>query len=87
MVNNMCVFSSFLVAKFFNFKIKYCKRFPYFGYWNVAKKCEEILNFFLLSYPVYSQIWLNFIVDDCQFSCITNTKKEKEKEKRAPQLQ
>jgi hypothetical protein len=30
---------------------------------------------------VYSQIWLNCIMDDRQFSNIANMKKEKEKEK------
>jgi len=30
----------------------------------------------LLSYPLYSQIWLKFIMDDYQFSHITNMKKK-----------
>jgi hypothetical protein len=70
MVKSMCIFSGLLVAKFIYIYIYIVKIFPYFGYWNVAQKCEGILNFFLLSYPVYSQIWLNFIVDDCPQAAI-----------------
>jgi hypothetical protein len=35
---------------------------------------ESLKN--LVSYPIYNQIWLNCIIDDRQFSYITNMKKE-----------
>jgi hypothetical protein len=63
---NVFIKLGFLVAKFlqlFNNKI------ARFLYWVPAssKFFEGILNLFLLSYPVYTQFWLNFIMDDCQF--------------------
>jgi hypothetical protein len=36
---------------------------------------QNIKGFFKLSYLVYSQIWLNFLVDDHQIGYITNWKK------------
>lgn len=51
---------------------KYAK----FPYWvlECSHKCGEYLNF-LLKYPVYSQISLNCLMEDCHFSYIA--KKEK----------
>jgi len=43
----------------------------YIGFYHVAKNLKEYFKI-LISYPVYSQIWLNFIMDDNQFSYITN---------------
>jgi hypothetical protein len=67
----------FLVAKFLQVFYKNVARFLY---WLPAssQKFEGILNFFLLSYPVYSQFWLNFIMDDCQFGNSSGTRKEGE---------
>jgi len=45
------------------------------GFLHVAKNVEGILNIFELSYPFYSQIWLNYITDDHEFNYITNMKK------------
>jgi hypothetical protein len=63
---NVFIKLGFLVAKFlqlFNNKI------ARFLYWVPASSnfFEGILNLFLLSYPVYTQFWLNFIMDNCQF--------------------
>ncbi len=49
---------------------------PYFsiGFCHVTKNVmESFLKLF--SYPVCSQIWLNYTLDDCQFNYITNMKK------------
>jgi hypothetical protein len=45
---------------------------------------QNIERFFVfkLSYLAYSQIWLNFVVDDHQFGYITEMKVKKEKKKR-----
>ncbi len=50
------------------------EKLPYFsiGLQHVAK-CEGWLNV-LLSYPVYSQIWLNLLLKDCHISCVRKSK-------------
>jgi hypothetical protein len=51
-----------------------------------SQNIERFL-FFLLSYLAYSQIWLNFVVDDHQFGYITEMKpKEKKKKKKQPDI-
>ncbi len=48
-----------------------------FLYWVLAcsQKCEEILNFSTFI-SCYSQIWLSCMMDDRQFSYITNMKEK-----------
>jgi hypothetical protein len=44
----------------------------------VAKNVKEALKI-LLSYPIYSQIWLNFFFDDLHVSYITKMGEKKKK--------
>jgi hypothetical protein len=53
-------------------------RFPKNFFQWVAKNVE-VFCFFLLSYLVCSQIWLNHIWVDCHFSYITKLEKKKKK--------
>jgi hypothetical protein len=71
MAKNMS-FVGILVAKFLLKNLS-----PYFsiGFWHVAKNVKETETFLLL-YPVHSQTWLNFIMDDRQFSYITNMREK-----------
>ncbi len=39
-----------------------------------SQNIKVLLNFFLLSYLTYSQIWLYLLVNECQFSYIKNWK-------------
>jgi hypothetical protein len=44
------------------------------GFLYVAKTVKDASTFLLLSYRVYSQIWLNCVTDDHHFSYFTKTK-------------
>jgi hypothetical protein len=58
---------------YFGEKLKRNK-FTRFLYWVLAKNVEDAETF-LLSYPIiYSQIWLNCLLDDCHFSYVTKMK-------------
>jgi len=37
--------------------------------WFGGERKRRCLKYFLLSYLVYSQIWLNLLMDDCHYSC------------------
>jgi hypothetical protein len=59
------------------FKKKEKEKPAHFSLWVLAysQKCEGCLDI-ITSYPVYSQIWLKFIVEDHHFSYITKMTKK-----------
>jgi hypothetical protein len=71
MAKTMCSFG-FLVAEFLHVK-KNIARFLYLVLAR-SQKCEGILNFYTFI-SCYYKIWLNYIMDDHQFSYITDWKK------------
>jgi hypothetical protein len=72
----MCVFF-FFWSPIFLIK-RFLKKNSRFLYWVLAcsQKYEGCLKFFLLSYLVCSQIWLNCLLDDCHFNYIRKRKKK-----------
>jgi hypothetical protein len=60
-------------------KFPNCQIFIYDQFQQVAKEYRRILIFFLFSCLVYSQIWLNHLMDDHHFSYITKLKQKKKK--------
>jgi hypothetical protein len=59
-------FLGFLAAKFLQiFLLEILPDFT-IGFQECSQNCERILNYFSFSCPGYSQIWLNFIMNDHQ---------------------